>query len=251
MLEKINEWGYHLGQILQGQLDAGSLGAVFVVFAAGVLTSFTPCVYPMIPVTVTFIGGAAQGSRRRAVLLSLVYAGGLAVVYASLGVAAALLGKTFGSFTRTWWIYGGVGLLFLLFGVAMLGWVPIPVPGFAGKVQSEGTRRGGPLGALLIGVAAGFVAAPCTAPVLAALLVYVARTRDVLWGGTLLLVFSIGLSLLLVLLGIFSGMLSGLPRAGAWMDRIKMAFGIGMLLVSMWFLYQAGVMLLNPPGAAP
>jgi thiol:disulfide interchange protein DsbD len=250
VLEKINEWGYHLGQILQGQLDAGSLSAVFVVFAAGVLTSFTPCVYPMIPVTVTFIGGAAQGSRRRAVFYSLIYAGGLAVVYASLGVAAALFGKTFGSFTRTWWIYGGVGLLFLFFGVAMLGWIAIPVPGFAGKVQTEGTRRGGPLGALLIGIAAGFVAAPCTAPVLAALLVYVARTRDVLWGGTLLLVFSIGLSLLLVLLGIFSGMLSSLPQAGAWMDRIKIAFGIGMMLVALWFLYQAGVMLLNPPGAA-
>jgi len=165
LLERINEWGYQLGQVFQGQLDSGSLGAIFIVFAAGVLTSFTPCVYPMIPVTVTYIGGSAQGSRRRAVLLSLVYASGLAVVYAVLGVIAALLGKTFGEFTRTWWVFGGVGLLFLVFGAAMIGWITIPVPGLAGKVQTEGTKRGGYLGALLIGVAAGFVAAPCTGPV--------------------------------------------------------------------------------------
>ena len=153
MLELLNEWGFALKEILESQLQAGSLGALGVVFAAGVLTSFTPCVYPMIPVTVTYIGGASAGNRKRAVLLSAVYAAGLAVVYASLGVAAALLGKTFGSFTRTPWIFGGVGLLFLLFGITMLGWITIPVPGFAGRVQAEGTRRGGWLGALLIGAA--------------------------------------------------------------------------------------------------
>jgi thiol:disulfide interchange protein DsbD len=202
----------------------------------------------MIPVTVTYIGGASQGNRRRAVILSLIYASGLAIVYASLGVAAAMFGRTFGSFTRTPWIYGGVGLLFLLFGIAMLGWLPIPVPGFAGRMQSEGTKRGGALGALLIGVAAGFVAAPCTAPVLASLLIYVSRTRDVLWGGTLLLVFAAGLSLLLVVLGIFSGLLSSLPRAGKWMEWIKIVFGIGMILVAAYFLYQAGVMLFHSGG---
>jgi thiol:disulfide interchange protein DsbD len=242
-LEKINEWGYHLGQVLQGQLDAGSLAAIFVVFAAGVLTSLTPCVYPMIPVTVTYIGTAAQGSRKRAFNLSVVYVLGLAIVYASLGVAVALLGKTFGSFTRNPWIYGGVGLLILLFGIFMMGWINIPVPGFAGRMQSEGTRRGGVLGALLIGLASGFVAAPCTAPVLATLLVYVARTRDVVWGGFLLLIFALGLGLLLMCLGIFSGLLTALPRAGAWMNVIKYVFGIGMILVAAYFIFAAAHMV--------
>ena len=127
LLDSINEWGYQLGQTLQGQLDAGSMAAIFVVFAAGVLTSFTPCVYPMIPVTVTYIGTASQGSRKRALILSVVYVAGLALVYASLGVIVAMLGKTFGSFTRNPWIYGGVGLLLLLFAIFMMGWVSIPV----------------------------------------------------------------------------------------------------------------------------
>jgi thiol:disulfide interchange protein DsbD len=248
LLEQINEWGYHLGQVLQSQLDAGSAAAVFVVFAAGILTSFTPCVYPMIPVTVTYIGTAAQGSRRRALSLSVVYVLGLAIVYASLGVVVAMLGKTFGSFTRNPWIYGGVGLLILLFGVVMMGWITIPVPGFAGRMQSEGTRRGGLLGALLIGLASGFVAAPCTAPVLATLLVYVARTRDVVWGGFLLLIFALGLGLLLMVLGIFSGLLTALPSAGKWMNAVKYIFGVGMILVAAYFLYMAAGMVFAATG---
>jgi thiol:disulfide interchange protein DsbD len=248
-LDSISEWGYQLGRILESQLDAGSIAALFVVFAAGVLTSFTPCVYPMIPVTVTYIGTAAEGNRRRAVTLSVVYVCGLALVYASLGIVVAMLGKTFGSFTRNPWIFGGVGLLLLLFAIFMMGWITLPVPGFAGRMQSEGTRRGGLFGALLIGLASGFVAAPCTAPVLATLLVYVARTRDVLWGGLLLLVFALGLGLLLMLLGIFSGLLTAIPKAGAWMNRVKLIFAVGMMLVGIYFLYQAATMLFAAGGA--
>jgi thiol:disulfide interchange protein len=248
VLEQINEWGFLLQQTLESQLAAGSISAIFVVFAAGVLTSFTPCVYPMIPVTVTYIGGAAGGNRRRAVALSMVYVLGMALIYTALGIVTALLGKQFGNFTRTPWIFGGVALILALFGVTMLGWVTIPVPGFFGKVQSEGARRGGYFGAILMGLAAGFVAAPCTAPVLGLLLVYVAKTRDVIWGGTLLFVFASGLGLLLMLIGIFSGLLASLPRAGAWMERIKFFFGGGMLILAAWFLYQAVWIYFHPSG---
>ena len=247
-VEQLNEWGYALSKTLEVQLEAGSLAAVAVVFAAGVLTSFTPCVYPMIPVTVTFIGGAAGGNRRRAVVLSLFYVAGMALIYAGLGVITAMLGKTFGRFTYNPWVYGGVGLLIVMFGVMMLDFINIPVPRIFAGVQSEGARRGGYLGAFLMGIAAGFVAAPCTAPVLGLLLVYVARTRDVLWGGTLLLVFALGLSLLLLTLGIFSGMLTSLPRAGAWMTWVKRLFGIGMLLVGGWFLFGMVTMLWTGSG---
>ena len=149
-LEKINGWGYALGEVLQGQLEAGSIAALAVVFAAGVLTSFTPCVYPMIPVTVAYIGGAASGNRRRAVGLSLVYVLGMALIYAMLGVVTAMLGKTFGRFTHNPWIYGGVGLLIVFFGITMLDFVTLPVPRFLAGVQTAGVKRGGYLGALLM-----------------------------------------------------------------------------------------------------
>ncbi len=248
LLRAFNEWGYGLGRALEGQLQSRSLTAIFVVFAAGVLTSFTPCVYPMIPVTVTFIGGSAAGDRRRAIGLSAVYVVGLALVYASLGVVAALLGRVFGQFTRSPWIFGGVGFLIVLFGVAMLGWIRVPV--LLAGIQGKGARTGGFLGALLMGMAAGFVAAPCTAPVLGLLLTYVATTRDVVWGGALLLVFALGLSLLLMLLGIFSGFLTGLPRAGAWMDVIKKIFGVLMIGIGAFFLWRAAGMAL-PRGTIP
>lgn len=248
LLDTINAWGFALGQTLQGQLQAGSVTAIFVVFAAGVLTSFTPCVYPMIPVTVTYIGGAAGGDRRRAVALSVTYVLGLATMYAALGVAAALLGKIFGEFTRNPWVYGAVGAIIFFLGLAMLD--VFTIPALMTQLQGQGVRRGGFMGAALMGVAAGFVAAPCTAPVLGLLLTYVGQTRNVVWGGSLLFVFALGLGLLLMLLGIFSGMLTSLPRAGAWMDRIKKAFGVAMLVIGLWFAWMAVRMWMHAGGAA-
>jgi thiol:disulfide interchange protein len=244
LLEKINEWGYALSEVLQGQLEAGSMAALAVVFAAGLLTSFTPCVYPLIPVTVTYIGGAAAGNRRRAVSLSTVYVLGMALIYAVLGIVTAMLGKTFGQFTRNPWIFAAVGVLIIVFGITMMDWITIPAPRFFTGVQTAGVKRGGHLGALLMGLAAGFIAAPCTAPVLGLLLVYVSQSRNVIWGGTLLLVFALGLGFLLLLLGIFSGLLTSLPTAGSWMTRIKQGFGILMILIGGWFLFQAASMVL-------
>jgi cytochrome c-type biogenesis protein len=246
LLDTINEWGFALSQTLQGQLQAGSVSAIFVVFAAGVLTSFTPCVYPMIPVTVTYIGGAAGGNRRRAVALSITYVLGLSLMYAALGVAAALLGKIFGEFTRSPWVFGTVGLIIAGLGLAMLD--VFTIPALMTSVQGQGARRGGFLGAALMGVAAGFVAAPCTAPVLGLLLAYVGQTHDVVWGGSLLFVFALGLGLLLMLLGIFSGLLTSLPKAGIWMDRIKKGFGVAMLLIGAWFLWSAANLWMHAGG---
>jgi len=242
LLEAINEWSYNLGQMLEANLESGSGMAILVVFAAGVLTSLTPCVYPVIPVTVTYIGGAAAGNRRRAVTMSLVYVGGLTVVYTSLGIVAALFGMTFGVFTRSPWIFGGVGILIVAFGLGMMDVYSIRVPSFLSGVQAKGVRRGGYGGALLMGAAAAFVTAPCSAPVLGVLLLSVAKSQNVLWGSALLFIFAMGLSLLLLILGIFSGMLSSLPKPGKWMDWIKKGFGILMILIGLFFLFKAGRM---------
>ncbi len=248
LLETINDWGFALSETLKTQLAAGSLSAIFVVFAAGVLTSLTPCVYPMIPVTVSYIGGAAGGNRRRAVALSVTYVFGLALMYAALGVAAAMLGKIFGEFTRSPWVFGGVGLIIVVLGLGMLD--VFTIPALLTTLQGQGARRGGFLGAALMGVAAGFVAAPCTAPVLGLLLAYVGQTRNVIWGGSLLFSFALGLGLLLMLLGIFSGLLTSLPKAGAWMDRIKKGFGVAMLVIGAWFLWSAVDLWMHAGGRA-
>jgi len=242
LLGQFNEWlnglNYALGETVAGHLASGSPMVILFVFLAGVVTSFTPCVYPVIPVTVSFIGGAASGKRIRAVSLSVVYVMGLALVYSSLGVVTAMLGKTFGYAAQSPWVNGFVGLLIVGFGLVMLDLVTIRVPAFLGRFQTRGTRRGGHLGAFTIGIASGFIAAPCTAPVLGALLVVVGKEQNVALGGLLLLVFSLGLGFLLMLLGIFSGLLSNLPRPGAWMIWVKKGFGVAMLGVGAFFLWK-------------
>jgi thiol:disulfide interchange protein DsbD len=106
-------------------------------------------------------------------------------------------------------------------------------------MQSKGVQRGGHLGALLMGAAAAFVTAPCSAPVLGVLLLTVAHTQKVVWGSFLLFIFALGLSLLLLVLGIFSGLLSNLPRPGTWMDWVKKGFGVLMILAGGYFVYKA------------
>jgi thiol:disulfide interchange protein DsbD len=165
-----------------------------------------------------------------------------------LGIAAALLGKIFGEWTRHPVVFGAVGLVIIALGLAMLD--VFTIPALATGLQGKGARKGGYLGAAVMGVAAGFVAAPCTAPVLGLLLAYVGQTRDVVWGGSLLFVFALGLGLLLMLLGIFSGMLANLPKAGVWTVRVKKGFGIAMLAVGAWFLWMSATMLLAPRGGA-
>lgn len=250
MIERLNEWGYALGQVLQGQLDAGSFAAVFVVFAAGLVTSLTPCVYPMYPVMVPYIWGAAEGNRRRALGLSGVYVLGLSAVYTALGVTAAALGKNFSRLTDTPWLPLIFGILIVAFGLEMLDVFTLRLPAFLTRIQSAGTLRGGYLGALLLGIAAGFVAAPCTAPVLGVLLTYVAAKHQIVWGAALTFIFSLGMGFLLLLLGVSAGLVGSMPRPGRWMVVIKNAMGVAMIVVGAGFIWVAVSAFLRRGGAA-
>jgi thiol:disulfide interchange protein DsbD len=244
--ELIKEWGFLLSEALKSSLETGSILAIFIVFAAGVLTSLTPCVYPMIPVTVTYIGGSSVGSKRKGFVLSLFFVLGLSIIYSSLGAFSALTGKMFGDFTQNFWVYVIVANIIILFGLSMLGVFTIRLPSFLTGIGKAG-RGGGYIGALLMGMAAGFIAAPCTAPVLGVLLVLVGQKQNVLYGAFLLLVFSLGLGLLFLLLGTFSGMLASMPKAGRWMDRVKIGFGVAMILIGEYFLIMAGKLLVAGP----
>lgn len=239
--ELLTRWSNHLRLLLEPRLHSFSLSAYLIVFAAGVLTSFTPCVYPMIPVTVTYIGGASAGSKRRAALRTLVYVLGIAIVYSSLGAFAALTRRFFGQISSNPWVMFAVGNVIILFGLSMLDAVVIPIPGILTRGAKGGENY---LGALVMGMASGLVAAPCTAPVLGTLLIYVGSRGNVAYGASLLFVFALGLGFLLMLLGTFAGAMASLPKAGAWMVTIKKLFGFGMILVGEYFLIQMGRRLL-------
>jgi len=216
--------------------------ALVSLFGAGLVTSLTPCIYPMIPITAGIISGASAGSpsRARTTRLTLTYAAGLALFYAILGLLAGLTGSLFGTVSANPWARLVIGNLLLLFGLAMLDVFPVAAP--QRLMQWAGRVSGGSYaGVFLLGATSGIVAAPCGAPAFAAVLTWVATTRSGVLGFTYLFVFSLGMTALLVVVGLFSGTLSTLPRAGAWMAWIKKAAGVILLGMAEYYFIQAGM----------
>ncbi|MGB3400719.1 MAG: cytochrome c biogenesis protein CcdA [Candidatus Deferrimicrobiaceae bacterium] len=224
-------------------LAAGSLLSYAAVYVGGVLVSFTPCIYPVLPITVGYIGGRSQGSKAKGFFLSLSYVLGMAIIYAALGSVAAATGQVFGQVAANPVTNIVVGNICILMALSLLDVFHLPVPSFlAGR--PAGKRRGGILGAFVIGLASGLVVGPCTAPVLGALLVYVGAKQNVLFGTSLLFVFALGMGSLLLVIGTFTGLLANLPKSGGWTEGIKKGFGFFMILVGEYFLLEAGKLLI-------
>lgn len=222
-------------------LSQSPLAAAATLFVAGVVTSVTPCVYPMIPITVGLLGGSARAGapRRRIVLLTLAYVLGVALFYALLGAIAGATGQLFGTIGANRWVLLAVGNVFLLAGLAMLDVFPVSAP--RRLVQWAGRLSGGSVpAAFLLGATSGIVAAPCGAPAFAVVLTWVATTGSAAAGFVYLFIFSLGMTVLLVAVGLFSGTLAALPRAGMWMVWIKKVAGIIMLGVAQYYFIRAG-----------
>ena len=223
-------------------LKGAPAGALAIAFLAGVLTSFTPCVYPLIPVTVGIIGAKSSARKLHGFYLSLAYVIGLALVYAALGAFAALTGTLFGRVSSSSWTFLIVGNIFLLFGLSMLDVFSLQVAFFQkGAIAPERSRDG--LTAFMLGGVSAFVAGPCTTPVLGVLLAYVASRQSVLFGCLTLFMFALGMGLVLLIVGTFTGVLAALPRSGAWMVKIKKGFGILMIALAEFFLVKAGQLM--------
>ncbi len=219
------------------------LVAVPLLFAAGLVTSLNPCIYPMIPITAGALAGVnAEGggrTRRRTVGLTLTYVTGLALFYALLGMIAGLTGSLFGTIGASVWARLVIGNLLLVFALAMLEVIPVRLPA---RLSAWAASLGGGSypAVLLLGATSGLVAAPCGAPAFAAVLTWVATTRSGVLGFIYLFVFSLGMTALLAVVGLFSGTLSALPRAGAWMAWIKKGAGVVLLLMAEYYFVKAG-----------
>src|SRR5437899_4711217 len=215
-----------------------------LLFVAGIVTSLNPCIYPMIPITAgTLAGVNVEGrTRRRTVGLTLTYVSGLALFYALLGMIAGMSGSLFGTIGASFWARLIIGNLLLVFALAMLEVIPVRLP--TRLAAWAGSLGGGSYPAVfLLGATSGLVAAPCGAPAFAAVLTWVATTRSAVLGFVYLFVFSLGMTALLVLVGLFSSTLSALPRAGAWMVAIKKGAGVIMLAVAEYYFIQMGRVL--------
>jgi len=218
------------------------LVALGTMFLAGLVTSLTPCVYPMIPVVAGVLGGAGSAGRSRSqtVGYTLVYALGLALVYASLGLLAGLTGSLFGSVSSSPWAYFTMGNLLLVFALAMLDVFPVSVPG--SLLEWAGRFGGGSYGgAFTMGATSGLVAAPCGAPAFAAALTFVATTGSALLGFWYLFAFSVGMTALLVAVGLGAGLAARLPGGKRWTLWIKRAAGVVLLAMAEYYFVQMGM----------
>lgn len=214
------------------------------VFLAGVATSLTPCLYPMIPITVSIVGtGDASRSRWHRAGLVAVYVVGLAAAYAALGLLAGLTGTIFGSVSTNPWLQLVMANVMLAAAAMMADVIPVPIPNaLRARAASAGTG-GKVMGVLIMGLVSGLVAAPCGAPVMAAILTWVAATRSALLGFVYLLAFSVGMCSLLLAAALAADSTLRLPRAGPWMLWVKRVFALILLGVAEYYLVQMGTLL--------
>lgn len=222
---------------LSAQLgQASGLLSIVIAFAVGLLSTFTPCVYPLIPITLSIFGASGEVSRKRSFVLSLAYVFGIAVTYTVLGMVVASSGKYFGVFLGNPLVI--ISLCAILLGLSAYT-LEIFQVGFAQKLQERASHVGGKGlgGAFLMGTVSGLVAAPCIGPPLATILLYAASASegDLLRGGILLFAYSMGFGVPFLIIGTFREVLRRVPRAGNWLLWIKCFLAAAILSVALFF----------------
>ena len=225
-------------------LSAGVRASTFaILFAAGILTSLTPCVYPLIPITVSVFGARSREHRARSAALSAVYVGGIAVTYSALGIFAALSGRAFGSALSSPWVVSVLAVFLLILAASMFGAFEMTLPASL-EAKLSVVRGAGFAHAFSMGLVAGVIAAPCTGPVLAGVLTFVATSRSAALGFWMLFSYALGMGLLFFVLGTTS---LKLPRSGAWMEAVKTVLGVALVAAAVGLLLP----LLPKPGTIP
>lgn len=223
--------------VLENALHSGSLLAYPLAFFSGLLASLSPCIYPLLPVTIAFIGSRDVTTKRQGFTQSLAYVAGIALTYAILGGIAALSGNLFGMVATHPLTQLAVGLFLILMALGQFDVITLSLPhSFTRAFQLQPGRA---VGTVTAGMVTGLVVSPCTMPVFGALLVYVASRNNVLFGTTLMFTFAMGMGALLIAAGTFSSPLNRMPRSGPWLVIFKKGMGILLLGCGFYFIVRA------------
>ena len=212
----------------------GLLLNLLPVFLGGLALNLTPCVYPVIPITLAWFGGQTRGNRAGVIMHACVYVFGMAVTYSILGAIAAVAGGFFGAVLQYPAALAGVALVLMLLALVMFDVFEARLPAFI--ATSAGIRRAGPVGTLLMGLTVGVVAAPCIGPFVLGLLTYVGELGNAVAGFMLFFALALGLGAPYLFLAIFSGSIHRLPRSGAWMAWVRKIFGFVLLCMAWYYL---------------
>lgn len=218
----------------------GLLLTLMGIFFGGMLVSLTPCVYPMIPITLSIIGARSATSRPIVGFMrSFVFVLGIASIYTVLGLIVALSGGTIGGLLQQKEFLLGLSFLFIAMGLSMLGLYNLQLPpSIAAKLQGSG-NRGGFFGAFLLGITTGVVASPCGSPVLVGILALAGQGGKPVLGGIMLFTYALGLGMLFLVLGAFPAFLTKVPKSGVWMEDVKKFLGLVLIIAAFYYLNLA------------
>ncbi len=214
--------------------SSGLLISLLIIFIGGLALNLTPCVYPLIPITVGYFGGQSEGNTGRLFLLGALYVLGMALTYSIIGVITALSGAMFGALLQNQFVIIGIALLFVVLSLSQFGVYEFKLPD--SLVAKAGGAKTGIFGAFFMGLTMGIVAAPCIGPFVIGLVTYVAALGDPYYGFLMFFVLALGLGLPYLVLALFSGKIKKLPRAGDWMEGVKHIFGFLLLGMAFYFI---------------
>lgn len=198
--------------------------------------SFTPCVYPLLPVTAGYIGIQAKGSKLKGLVLSLVYVTGIAITYSVLGLLASLTGTIFGKISSHPLTFILIGIIIIILGVSMLNVFAIYFPNIS---KLSHFKKRGYLSILVLGLTSGLIVSPCVTPALGAILVFITTKKNIFYGITLLMTFAYGMGLTLILVGTFSTIILHFPKSGKWLVHVERICAIILIGVGVYFIYNA------------
>ncbi|MCW9097385.1 MAG: protein-disulfide reductase DsbD family protein, partial [Ignavibacteriaceae bacterium] len=212
----------------------GLLIGLFFVFLGGLALNLTPCVYPLIPITIGYFGGQSEGSTTKLFFMGILFILGLAVTYSAIGVITSLTGAVFGALLQNPIVILAVVAVLFVLSLSMFGVYEFKLPDKL--VNKAGGAKAGLYGAFFMGLTMGIVAAPCIGPFVLGLVTYVATKQDPYFGFLLFFVLAVGLGTPYLFLAVFSGKIKKIPRAGEWMDAVKHIFGFILVGMALYFL---------------
>lgn len=222
------------GQISSLMERYGLLVTFFLIFLGGLALNLTPCVYPLIPITISYFGGADASHRGKTFWKALAYVFGIAVTYSILGVIAAMGGGLFGALLTQPAVIIGIAVVLVGLSLSMFGVFEFRLP--SGLMNAAGQTKSGIVGSLFMGLTMGIIAVPCVGPLVIGLLTYVAMRQSVVLGFFMFFTLSVGLGIPYLFLAIFSSRISSLPRSGTWMVGVRVIFGLILMAMAFYFL---------------
>ncbi|MDD3297172.1 MAG: cytochrome c biogenesis protein CcdA [Candidatus Omnitrophica bacterium] len=207
-----------------------------VSFLAGVLVSFSPCIYPLIPITLSVVGAEAATTKLKSFSISLVFVLGIASVYTLLGIISSAAGLLLGSFFINPVTYAILASIFFFLGFSLLSGININIPFFSFNYDSSRNKEF--ISVFLLGAVSALAIIPCNFPVLGAILSVISLRKNIFYGAVALFFFSIGYGTILIILGTFTALIRKLPKQGQWLIILKRILGIMLMFVGVYFFWK-------------